>query len=287
MFEVPSNSGLRGDYRQIRPDYTVEQDWSAYTAEEHEIWRTLYHRQSAMLPRYACREVIDAVRLMDVAATIPDLSDVNRKLAAATGWQLVAVPGLIPNEVFFDHLAHRRFPVTVWIRTRAELDYIVEPDIFHDFFGHVPLLFNPVFADYMQAYGEKGAEALTHDGVIMLARLYWYMVEFGLIRTEEGLRVFGAGILSSHGELSYAIDSDVPNRIRFDPTRIMRTDYMIDSFQKTYFVLDSFEQLFGATKRDFTAIYDRLRGQTVLPAEAVLTTDRVLHRGTIGRLMAA
>jgi phenylalanine-4-hydroxylase len=151
----------------------------------------------------------------------------------------------------------------------------------------VPLLFNPVFAEYMQAYGEKGAEALTHDGVTMLARLYWYMVEFGLIRTEEGLRVFGAGILSSHGELSYAIDSDVPNRVRFDPTRIMRTDYMIDSFQKTYFVLDSFEQLFGATRRDFTAIYDRLRDQTILPAEAVLTTDRVLHRGTIGRLMAA
>jgi len=287
MFDVPSNSGLRGDYSRMRPDYTVQQDWSAYTPEEHEIWRTLYQRQSAMLPRYACREVIEAVRLMDVAAAIPDLSDVNRKLAVATGWQLVAVPGLIPNDVFFDHLAHRRFPVTVWIRTRAELDYIVEPDIFHDFFGHVPLLFNPVFADYMQAYGEKGAEALTHDGVTMLARLYWYMVEFGLIRTEEGLRVFGAGILSSHGELSYAIDSDVPNRVRFDPTRIMRTDYMIDSFQKTYFVLDSFEELFGATRRDFPAIYDRLREQTVLPAEAVLTTDRVLHRGTIGRLMAA
>jgi len=287
MFDVPSNSGLRGDYSAMRPDYTVQQDWSAYTPEEHEIWRTLYQRQSAMLPRYACREVIDAVRLMDVAVAIPDLSDVNRKLAVATGWQLVAVPGLIPNDVFFDHLAHRRFPVTVWIRTRAELDYIVEPDIFHDFFGHVPLLFNPVFADYMQAYGEKGAEALTHDGVTMLARLYWYMVEFGLIRTEEGLRVFGAGILSSHGELSYAIDSDVPNRVRFDPTRIMRTDYMIDSFQKTYFVLDSFEQLFGATQRDFVAIYDRLRDQTILPAEAVLTTDRVLHRGTIGRLMAA
>jgi phenylalanine-4-hydroxylase len=240
-----------------------------------------------MLPRYACREVIEAVRLMDVADSIPDLAAVNRKLAAATGWQLVAVPGLIPNDVFFAHLAHRRFPVTVWIRTRAELDYIVEPDIFHDFFGHVPLLFNPVFADYMQAYGEKGAEALTHDGVTMLARLYWYMVEFGLIRTEEGLRVFGAGILSSHGELSYAIDSDVPNRVRFDPTRIMRTDYMIDSFQKTYFVLDSFEELFGATRRDFVAIYDRLRDQTLLPAEAVLTTDRVLQRGTIGRLMAA
>ena len=287
MFDVPSNSGLRGDYSRMRPDYTVQQDWSTYTAEEHEIWRTLYQRQSAMLPRYACREVIDAVRLMDVAVAIPDLSDVNRKLATATGWQLVAVPGLIPNEVFFDHLAHRRFPVTVWIRTRAELDYIVEPDIFHDFFGHVPLLFNPVFAAYMQAYGEKGAEALKHDGVTMLARLYWYMVEFGLIRTDEGLRAFGAGILSSHGELSYAIESPVPNRIRFEPLRIMRTDYMIDSFQKTYFVLDSFEQLFGATHRDFVAIYDRLRDQTILPAEAVLTTDRVLHRGTIGRLMAA
>jgi phenylalanine-4-hydroxylase len=271
----------------MRPDYTLDQDWSAYTAEEHEIWRLLYRRQSAMLSRYACREVIEAVRTMDVADAIPDLAAVNRKLAAATGWQLVAVPGLIPNDVFFDHLAHRRFPVTIWIRRRDELDYIVEPDVFHDFFGHVPLLFNPVFADYMQAYGEKGAEALKHDGVTMLARFYWYMVEFGLIRTPEGLRVFGAGILSSHGELSFAIDNPMPNRIRFDPTRIMRTDYMIDSFQKSYFVLDSFDELFGATKRDFTAIYDRLRDQPLLPAEAVLTTDRVLHRGTNGRLMAA
>jgi phenylalanine-4-hydroxylase len=287
MFEVPSNSGLRGDYSRIRPDYTVDQVWSAYTAEEHDIWRLLYRRQSAILPRYGCREVIDAVRLMDVADAIPDLQAVNLKLDAATGWQLVAVPGLIPNDVFFAHLANRRFPVTIWIRRRDELDYIVEPDVFHDFFGHVPLLFNPVFADYMQAYGEKGAEALVDDGVPMLARLYWYMVEFGLIRTAEGLRVFGAGILSSYGELPYAIESPVPNRIRFDPPRIMRTDYMIDSFQKTYFVLDSFEELFAATRRDFLPIYARLRDQPVLPAESVLDTDRVISRGTIARPMAA
>jgi phenylalanine-4-hydroxylase len=144
-----------------------------------------------------------------------------------------------------------------------------------------------VFADYMRAYGEKGAEALVHDGVPMLARLYWYMVEFGLIRTADGLRAFGAGILSSHGELSYAIESPVPNRVRFDPRRIMRTDYMIDSFQKTYFVLDSFEELFAATRRDFVPIYDRLRDRPALPAEAVLTTDAVIDRGTIARPMAA
>jgi phenylalanine-4-hydroxylase len=286
-FEIPSNSGLRGDYSRIRPDYTVDQDWSAYADEEHEIWRLLYRRQSEILPRYACREVIDAVRLMDMSAGIPDLARVNRQLDAATGWQLVAVPGLIPNDVFFDHLAHRRFPVTIWIRRRDELDYIVEPDVFHDFFGHVPLLFNPVFADYMQAYGEKGVEALAHDSVPILARLYWYMVEFGLIRTADGLRAFGAGILSSHAELPYAIESPVPNRIGFDPRRIMRTDYMIDDFQKTYFVLDSFAELFEATRRDFVPIYQQLRGQPALPAEAVLDTDVVHTRGTIGRPMAA
>src|SRR5215475_732272 len=216
MFEVPSNSGLRGDYSRMRPDYTVDQDWNAYTAEEHEIWRLLYRRQSAMLPRYACREVIEAVRLMDVADAIPDLAAVNRKLAAATGWQLVAVPGLIPNDVFFDHLAHRRFPVTIWIRTREELDYIVEPDIFHDFFGHVPMLFNPVFADYMQAYGQGGLKAANLGAIEMLSRLYWYTVEFGLIETKQGMRAYGAGILSSGGEISYCIDSADPNRIGFD-----------------------------------------------------------------------
>jgi len=287
MFEVPSNSGLRGDYSRMAPDFTVAQDWSAYKAEDHETWRQLYRRQATLLPRHACREVVDAVRIMDMADGIPDFARVNRQLGTVTGWQLVAVPGLIPNDVFFDHLAHRRFPVTVWIRRRDELDYIVEPDVFHDFFGHVPLLFNPVFAGYMQAYGEKGAEALTHDGVKMLARLYWYMVEFGLIRTAEGLRAFGAGILSSHGELPYAIESLVPNRLRFDPARIMRTDYMIDSFQKTYFVLDGFDELFAATEQDFVPIYDRLRDETLLPAAAVLASDIVLHRGTIAASLAA
>lgn len=287
MFEVPSQSGLRGDYSRMQSDYTVAQDWHAYTAEEHDIWRALYRRQAELLPRLACREVIDAVRVMDMADGIPDFARVNRQLGAATGWQLVAVPGLIPNDVFFNHLANRRFPVTVWIRRREEFDYIVEPDVFHDFFGHVPLLFNPVFARYMQAYGEKGAEALAHDGVKMLARLYWYMVEFGLIRTAEGLRAFGAGIISSPAELPYSVESPVPNRIRFDPTRIMRTDYMIDSFQKSYFVLDSFEELFAATRQDFVPLYDRLRSETLLPAESVLGSDHVLHHGTIAASRAA
>src|SRR5215510_15438057 len=274
MFEVPSNSGLRGDYSRMRPDYTVDQDWSAYTAEEHEIWRLLYRRQSAMLSRYACREVIEAVQLMDVAGSIPDLAAVNRKLAAATGWQLVAVPGLIPNDVFFDHLAHRRFPVTVWIRRRDELDYLVEPDVFHDFFGHVPLLTNPVFARFMQAYGEAGPKAIAAGALKMLARLYWYMVEFGLIATPAGLRVYGSGILSSQGETVYSIEDPRPHRIAFDLERVMRTDYLIDDFQRTYFVIDSFEQLFRAGyDTDFAPIYTRYSTIAAIPSGAVLPTD--------------
>ena len=180
------------------------------------------------------------------------------------------MPGLIPEETFFDHLAHLRFPVTVWIRRREELDYLVEPDVFHDFFGHVPLLTNPIFARFMQAYGEAGPKALaTPGGLRMLARLYWYMVEFGLIRTAAGLRVYGAGILSSKGETVYSVESPDPQRLAFDLVRVMRTDYRIDDFQRTYFVLDSFEQLFEACyNTDFAPMYRQYGAQPPFAAEA-------------------
>jgi len=192
---------------------------------------------------------------------------------------LVAVPGLLPDLTFFEHLANRRFPVTVWIRTPEEFDYIVEPDIFHDFFGHVPLLFQPVFADFLQAYGRGGLKAHALGAIEMLARLYWYTVEFGLIETPAGLRTYGAGILSSGGEVPYSVDSPNPNRIGFDLLRIMRTRYKIDTFQETYFVIRNFGELFDATTPDFTPHYDRLRGQPLFAPRDVLASDRVLHRG--------
>jgi phenylalanine-4-hydroxylase len=271
--------GLRGDYSRARPDYTVEADWRAYSTDDHDIWRQLFQRQTAQVERYACDEFVQALKALKLTDRIPKFDEVNAILANATGWRIVAVPGLIPDDVFFAHLAKRQFPVTVWMRKPEELDYIVEPDLFHDFFGHVPLLFNPVFAGYMEAYGRKGPEALALGSVKLLARFYWYMVEFGLIRTARGIKAFGAGMLSSHSELAYSVSSPEPNRIRFDLERTLQTDYKIDSFQETYFVLDSFDELFAATQREFAPLYAALREQPVLPAATILPTDNVIHRG--------
>ena len=270
---------LRGDYSRMRPDYTVDQDWGGYSRAEHELWRRLYARQASLIPNYACDEFIESLEVLDFSKAIPRFDAVNEKLRVATHWQLVAVPGLVPDLVFFDHLANRRFPVTVWLRNPEEFDYIVEPDIFHDFFGHVPMLFNPVFADYIQAYGRGGIKAHALGAIEMLARLYWYTVEFGLIEGKRGLRTYGAGILSSGGEISYCIDSPDPNRIGFDLLRIMQTRYKIDTYQETYFVIRGFEELFAATEPDFTPYYEMLRGRESYPASTVLATDRVYHRG--------
>ena len=270
---------LRGDYSRMRPDYTVDQEWEGYSPEEHDLWRRLYARQLALTPRYACREFRETLETLHFGDGIPRFDVVNEKLGRATSWQLVAVPGLVPDLTFFDHLANRRFPVTVWLRTPAEFDYIVEPDIFHDFYGHVPLLFQPVFADYLQAYGRGGLKAHAQGAIEMLSRLYWYTVEFGLIDTPEGLRTYGAGILSSAGELPYSIDSPDPNRIGFDLLRIMRTRYKIDTFQESYFVIRDFSELFEATAPDFTPFYDLLRGLEPHPPSIVLPGDRVYHRG--------
>lgn len=251
--------GLRGDYTHMRPDYTVDQPWGTYSADEHALYQRLHERQTRLLPRYACAEFVQGVAQLGTADQIPRLDEVSAKLKPRTGWELVGVPGLIPDAVFFDHLSQRRFPVTVWLRKPEEFDYIVEPDVFHDFFGHVPLLFNPFFADYMQAYGQGGLKAEGLHALPMLARLYWYTVEFGLIRTPQGLRAYGSGIMSSGGELVYCIDSDKPRREDFELETVMRTEYRIDAFQDIYFVIDSFEDLVARTAVDFTPIYARLR----------------------------
>jgi phenylalanine-4-hydroxylase len=255
---------LRGDYSQAGPDFAVEQDWRSYTAEEHALYRRLFERQSRLVPRYACAEWIEAVAGLDAAREIPRFDQVSRKLLAKTGWRIVAVPGLIPDEAFFTHLANRRFPVTVWLRRPEEFDYIVEPDVFHDFFGHVPLLFDPVYADHLHEYGKGGLKAMRLDAVKMLARLYWFTIEFGLMRTPQGVRAYGAGLLSSGGELAYCVDDPRPQRLAFDLERMMRTEYQIDRYQEKYFVIDSFEQLMRETAPDFTPIYARLRRLPVL-----------------------
>jgi phenylalanine-4-hydroxylase len=269
-----SSHGLRGDYRDMRPDYTVEQDYAAYDAPAQERWRRLYQRQMKLVPGRACGEFLRVIESLDYGAGIPRFDLVNERLLRATGWQVVAVPGLLPEPVFFGHLAERRFPVTVWLREESEFDYIVEPDVFHDFFGHVPLMFDPVFADYMQAYGRGGQKADGLNALEYLARLYWYTVEFGLVRGPDGLRIYGAGILSSPSEVVYALEAPEPRRIGFDLRRVMRTRYEIDSLQQTYFVIDGFEQLFRETEPDFTPLYAEVSREETLPANALLEGDR-------------
>jgi phenylalanine-4-hydroxylase len=267
---------LRGDYTRMRPDYTVEQDYSHYTGAEQELWKRLYARQSALVPKYACDEFVTVLGTLNFSAGIPRFDKINVKLGAASGWTLVAVPGLLPDDVFFTHLANRRFPVSVWLRNPEEFDYIVEPDIFHDFFGHVPLLFNKVFADYLEAYGKGGVKAKGLGALDYLARLYWYTVEFGLIRTPKGLRAYGAGILSSGGELPYCVESSKPHRIRFELLRVMQSNYKIDTFQETYFVIDSFKELFDATEPDFTPYYALLKQRPDIAANATIGADQLI-----------
>ncbi len=264
-----------------RPDWAIDQKWDGYTAAEHGTWKTLFARQAALLQKRDAPEFLDGVKKLGVAADgIPDFRRLNDVLGKATGFQIVAVPGLVPDDVFFEHLAHRRFPSTCFIRKPEQLDYLEEPDVFHDIFGHVPLLVNPVFADYMVAYGQGGLKALKQGALDKLSRLYWYTVEFGLIATKAGLRIYGSGIVSSKGESEYCLDHAAPNRLGFDLLRIMRTRYRIDAFQETYFVIDGFEQLFEATRPDFTPYYATLAALPDLDAGAVLPADRVLHRGT-------
>jgi phenylalanine-4-hydroxylase len=236
---------LRGDYSAMAPDWTVPQT-DLYSDEDQETWRLLAKRQAALAAKFACAEFLRGLATLGIGDTIPDFAAINARLAAMTGWRIVGVPGLIPDAVFYDHLAHRRFPVTVWIRKRSELDYLVEPDLFHDFFGHVPLLTDPVFANYMQEYGKRGVEA--GPNVHLLARLYWYTVEFGLIRTRDGLKAYGAGILSSAAETRHAIEGEGVQRLPFDAHRVMNSPYEIDKLQSTYFVLDDFSQLFEAAQ---------------------------------------
>jgi phenylalanine-4-hydroxylase len=270
LAEKSDGGTLRGDYASADAQYVVTQDWHAYTPAQHALWRKLYQRQAKLLPGRACDFFIESLNKLDAAESIPQFDRITDALLKATGWRLVAVPGLVPDQVFFEHLANRRFPVTVWLRELHEFDYIVEPDVFHDFFGHVPLLFDTVFANHLQEYGKGGLRALQHDGLAYLARLYWYTIEFGLIDSPQGLRAYGAGILSSGGELEYCLTNPASHRIRFNVERVMRTLYKIDSYQETYFVLRDFQQLFDDTSPDFAPLYARLKELPSLAANSLL-----------------
>lgn len=267
--------------RPVSADWTIGQQWESYTPEEHGIWRTLFERQSKLLPGRACGEFVQGMRDLTIdAERIPDFRRLSDDLEKLTGWRVVAVPGLVPDEVFFDHLANRRFPAGQFIRKADQLDYIEEPDVFHDVFGHVPMLAHPVFADYMEAYGKGGLRAQGMGVLANLARVYWYTVEFGLVSGADGLRIYGSGIASSRTETIFALEDSSPNRVRFDLERVMRTLYRIDDFQETYFVIESFNELLALADIDFGPIYQKVTTLPDLEPGEIAPTDTVLHRGT-------
>lgn len=264
-----------------RADWTIDQAWEGYSQAEHDVWITLYERQTKLLVGRACDPFLKGLDALDLhRAGIPDFRRINEELTRLTGWSVVAVPGLVPDAVFFDHLANRRFPAGQFIRRADQLDYLQEPDIFHDVFGHVPMLTDPTFADYMAAYGQGGLRALGLGQLHNLARLYWYTVEFGLLQTPAGLRIYGAGIVSSRAESIFALDDPSPNRLGFDLERVMRTPYRIDDFQQVYFVIPSLQALLDSTLADFGALYPRLERQADIPIDAIIPGDKVFTQGT-------
>jgi phenylalanine-4-hydroxylase len=263
-------------------DWTIPQGWESYTAEEHATWDTLFARQTALLPGRASDAYLrglDALKLSE--AGIPNFEELSDRLGKLTGWQVVAVPGLVPDEVFFDHMANRRFVAGNFIRRPDQLDYLQEPDVFHDVFGHVPMLADPVFADYLEAYGKGGQRAMEHDALKYLGRLYWYTVEFGLIAEPAGLRIYGSGIVSSFAESKFALDDPSPNRLAFDLARVMRTEYRIDDFQQNYFVIPNFDELLRLTvETDFAPLYEALKAQADIPVAQIEPEDDVITHGT-------
>ena len=271
-----------------RADGTVDQHWDAYTPAEHAVWRTLHARQLRTLPGRACDAFLQGLRALPLDGEgIPDFRRLNDRLHAATGWQVVAVPGLVPDAVFFEHLAHRRFPAGHFIRRADELDYLEEPDVFHDVFGHLPMLMHPVLADFVQAYGAGGLRAQRLGRLAQLARVYWYTVEFGLLQQADGLRLYGAGIASSFAESRFAVDDPSPHRLRFDLQRVMRTRYRIDDFQACYFVLRDLDELLALASIDFAPLYERAAALPELAPDALLPDDAVLQRGTGARAAQA
>ncbi|MEL7415847.1 MAG: phenylalanine 4-monooxygenase [Pseudomonadota bacterium] len=289
MLDTPTPEGKhRYTNAPRKADYTIDQNWASYTDAEHDRWNRLAHAVTALLPGRAAPQFIEALQTLDLTTGgVPDMEKLSDRLEPLTGWRVVPVTDLVPDEIFFDHLANRRFPAGAFIRSEAEMEYLEEPDIFHDIFGHVPLLADPVYADFMEAYGKGGQRAMERGQLHNLARLYWYTVEFGLMDTAEGMRIFGAGILSSTGEIRFCLENASPHHVCFDLERVMRTNYIIDDYQQTYFVIDSFEKLLEACYADFGDLYDRLAQRADIEPETLIDGDAVVQTGTLAHFRGA
>ena len=232
-------------------DWTIPQNWHAFTEEEHRVWDLLFARQQERLAGRAVSAFMEGLDLLRLSRPgIPNLAELNRTLKARTGWTVVSVPGLVPDDIFFRHLSERRFPAGNFIRRADQLDYLEEPDVFHDIFGHVPLLADPRMADFMATLGRLGLRALAEGKLERLGRLYWHTVEFGLAREDGALKIYGAGIASSFGETAYALESAEPDRLTFDIARVMATAYRSDTLQERYFVVDDLSTLLAVAEAD-------------------------------------
>ncbi|MDF2184983.1 phenylalanine 4-monooxygenase [Grimontia hollisae] len=230
-----------------------------WTDEEHEVWSRLVSRQLGCIEGKACREYFDGLKLLGLPTDhAPQILDINRVLGETTGWQLEPVPALIDFDHFFSLLASKRFPVATFLRTAEDVDYLQEPDFFHEIFGHCAMLTHPAFASFTQHYGKLGVNALKADRVY-LARLYWFTVEFGLIQNDAGLSIYGGGILSSPAETEYAFSSDEPIRKKLEVVDVMRTPYRIDILQPIYFYLSALDELYELEKLDLLACVNRAK----------------------------
>lgn len=264
-------------------DDWIEPKQADYDSDDDGIWDELVARQMDVLPGRAASAFMAGLEKLDLSrGGIPEFARLSSELGGMTGWSVVPVPMLIPDHVFFWHLANRRFPAGNFIRTRETFDYIQEPDVFHDVFGHVPMLTDPTFADYMQEYGRAGWKAMRYNRLKALGALYWYTVEFGLIEEAPGdIRAYGAGIVSGPAEAQFAVEAQSPNRVMLNVDRVMRTDYVISDLQPTYFVIESFADLFRQTvERDFDRLYRSLPAAFTYANSAVIDVDHVVHRGT-------
>ena len=259
-------------------DYLIQQDYSLYTKDQHKTWSFLFKRQEKVLKERAFDLFLDCLEALDInEKAMPDFDKVNALLKSKTGWEILPVNGFIPSEDFFGFLADKKFPSTAFIRDKDHLDYLQEPDIFHDIFGHIPLLANPVFAGYMHEFGKKGVEGLRLGYIDYVTRLYWFTVEFGLIQTPKGLRIYGSGIVSSKGESIYCLESPEPHRLAFDIVRVMRTDFRIDEYQKIYYVIPNLQELFNIIQNDLKPFYDKAQFLGDIKDYILITEDKLTY----------
>ena len=268
VFDVPPEG--------VADDWSMPQNWDQFSQSDHARWSEFAAKQTEALEGMACGAFLEGVRALELDKLgVPEFEKWNERLSSLTGWEVVAVPGVIPNEPFFKMLAERKFPVANFLRQGPSFEYNDEPDMFHDVFGHMPMFIDPTFGEFMTAYGRAGLRAEKMGMSDWLGRLYLHTVEFGLIHEGGGLRAYGAGLMSSLGETVHALTSHEPRRLHFDLERLMRTDWPFDTFQPTYFVIESFEALLEEMETtSLKQIYENVRDLPLIPIGESVPSDR-------------